>query len=179
MQAQVDLAGVFDQHLRCEFDMHDASATVATMTEDPHLYHVPTMAGGNGKTEVYEFYRDHFVGQWPKDTAFIRVSRTVGEAQLVDELIVSFTHDVVMDTLLPGVAPTGKHVTLPHVAVVKFVNGRVAHEHIYWDQASLLAQVGLLDTSTLPITGAEQAGGFVSGTYANNALITRKAVKPR
>jgi carboxymethylenebutenolidase len=82
---------------------------------------------------------------------------------------------VVMDIFLPGIAPTGKHVTLPTVVVVKFQNGKVAHEHIYWDQASLLTQVGLLDSSKLPVTGAQQAGGFVNGTYATNTLIARRA----
>jgi carboxymethylenebutenolidase len=151
--------------------MHDPLATMETMDDNPHLYHVPTMAGGNGRTQVYEFYRDHFVAQWPKDTTVTQISRTVGTDQLVDELIISFTHDVVMDALLPGVTPTGKYVTLPFVVVVKFANGKVVHEHIYWDQASLLAQVGLLDASKLPVTGAEQAKAFASGTYADNALI--------
>lgn len=173
MQSQGDLAAVFDEHLRCEFEMHDASATMTTMTENPHLYHVPTMAGGSGRTQIYEFYRDHFVGQWPNDTSITQISRTVGEDQLVDELIVSFTHDAVIDIFLPGLAPTGKHVALPTVVVVKFENGKVAHEHIYWDQASLLAQVGLLDASKFPVIGAEQAAGLVDGTYATNALIAR------
>jgi carboxymethylenebutenolidase len=76
---------------------------------------------------------------------------------VVDELVLSFTHDIEMDQLLPGVAPTGRQVRLPFCVVVKFEDGKVAHEHIYWDQASLLAQVGLLDPSELPVTGAEQA----------------------
>ncbi len=142
-----------------------------TMTDTPHLYHVPTMAGGNSKDEVYEFYRDHFVTKWPADTSVTRISRTIGLDQVVDELVMSFTHDVVMDALLPGVAPTGKKVTLPVVAVVKFADGKVAHEHIYWDQASLLAQVGLLDTTTLPITGVAQAEHLLDGSYADNRLI--------
>lgn len=142
-----------------------------TMTDTPHLYHVPTMCGGNSKDEVYEFYRDHFVTKWPADTSVTRISRTIGGDQVVDELVMSFTHDVVMDALLPGVAPTGKKVTLPVVAVVKFTDGKVAHEHIYWDQASLLAQVGLLDTTTLPITGVAQAEHLLDGSYADNRLI--------
>ena len=85
------------------------------------------------------------------------ISRTIGKDQVVDELIVSFTHDTQWDYLLPGVPPTGKKVELPHVVVMKFENGKVAHEHVWWDQASLLVQVGLLDPANLPVVGVEQA----------------------
>jgi carboxymethylenebutenolidase len=75
----------------------------------------------------------------------------------VDELIVSFTHDTQWDYLLPGIPPTGRRVELPHVVVMKFENGKDAHEHIYWDQASLLVQVGLLNPASLPVAGVDQA----------------------
>lgn len=168
-----DLGAVFDEHLRAEFEAHDAAATMATMSAQPHLYHAPTMAGGNGRDEVFRFYRDHFVTKWPKDTASMRVSRTIGEDQLVDELVMEFTHDTAMDALLPGVAPTGKHVLLPVVVVVKFRDGKVANEHIYWDQACLLEQIGLLDRSSLPITGIEQALNLLDGSFATNVLLAR------
>lgn len=166
-----DLGAVFDEHLRDEFELHDAAATMETMSATPHLYHAPTMAGGNDREQILAFYRDHFVTKWPKDTSSTRISRTIGEDQLVDELVMSFTHDLEMDALLPGVAPTGKHVTLAIVVVVKFDGDKVAHEHIYWDQASLLAQIGLLNPSGLPITGAEQARNLLDRTYATNALL--------
>jgi carboxymethylenebutenolidase len=106
---------------------------------------------------VRAFYGRHFIGKWPADVEITPVSRTVGDEQVVDELVLSFTHDIEMPQLLPGVAPTGRHVTLPFCVVVRFEGGKVAHEHIYWDQGSLLAQVGLLDPAELPVTGAEQA----------------------
>jgi carboxymethylenebutenolidase len=166
-----DFAAVFDEHLRDEFQLHDAAATMQTMTENPHLYHVPTMMGGNNREEIFAFYRDHFVTKWPADTKPIHISRTIGEYQLVDELVMSFTHDIVMDAMLPGIPPTGKKVLLPVVVVVKFQDGKVAHEHIYWDQATLLVQVGLLDPSLLPVTGVEQARNLLDGTFATNALL--------
>jgi carboxymethylenebutenolidase len=171
MGIAVAFAAVFDEHLRDEFELHDAAATMMTMSKNPHLYHVPTMVGGNGRDEIFAFYRDHFVSKWPKDTTTTHISRTIGDDQLVDELVMHFTHDTVIDALLPGVAPTGKRVALPVVVVVKFHDGKVAHEHIYWDQASLLVQVGLLDPSDLPVTGAEQAKNLIDGTYATNALL--------
>jgi carboxymethylenebutenolidase len=170
-----DFEAVFDEHLYDEFELHDAVVTMETMSSNPHLYHVPTMAGGNDRNEIFEFYRDHFVTKWPANTTATRISRTVGEDQLVDELVMTFTHDVVMDALLPGVAPTGKTVALPVVVIVRFQDGKVDHEHIYWDQASLLAQVGLLDASRLPVTGAEQAHNLLTGAYATNSLLNRRS----
>jgi carboxymethylenebutenolidase len=155
--ANPDLGAVFDDHVAAEFVDLDLEATMATMTDDPYVNHVPVMTGGVGFEGVRRFYGDHFIGKWPKDVEITPVSRTVGEDQVVDELVLSFTHDIVMDQLLPGVAPTGRHVRLAFCVVVGFADGKVAHEHIYWDQASLLAQVGLLDPTAFPVTGAEQA----------------------
>jgi carboxymethylenebutenolidase len=101
------------------------------------------------------------------------VSRTQGENIVIDEFIVRFTHDVVMDAVLPGIAPTGRRVELPHVAVVGFEDGKVAFERIYWDQASLLVQIGLLDPTGLPVTGADQARVVLDPEQPRNALIER------
>src|SRR6266478_2122046 len=124
------LASVFDEHMRCEFVLRDVDATMRTMTASPHLTHMPTLMGGVGWEGVRDFYRDHFVSYWPADTKVLPISRTVGTDQIVDEFVVCFTHDVPMDTYLPGVAPTDKYVELPHVVIVKFEQGKVAHEHI-------------------------------------------------
>jgi carboxymethylenebutenolidase len=150
-------AAVLDEHLRDESELHDADATMATMTADPYLHHVPVLTGGVGREAVHRFYRDDFVSAWPKDTETHRISRTVAANRVVDEVIVSFTHDTEMPFMLPGVEPTGRPVHLPHTVVVGFEDGKVAHEHIYWDQACVLTQIGHLDPEELPITGAEQA----------------------
>ena len=152
-----DIATVFDDHVAAEFVDMDLDATMATMTEAPYVNHVPVMTGGVGFDGVRRFYGDHFIGKWPQDIEITPVSRTVGEDQVVDELVLSFTHDIEMDQLLPRIPPTGRHVRLPFCVVVKFEGDKVAHEHIYWDQASLLVQVGMLDPAELPVTGAEQA----------------------
>jgi len=117
----------------------------------------PYNFGGFGSQGVRRFYSEHFVSQIPKDAKVTPISRTIGKDQVVDELIVSFTHDTQWDYLLPGIPPTGKRVELPHVVVMKFENGKIAHEHIWWDQASLLVQVGLLDPGNLPVAGVDQA----------------------
>ena len=157
MESRADLAAVFDEHVSAEFVHLDLEATMATMTDAPYVNHVPAMTGGVGREEVRRFYGEHFIGKWPADTEITPVSRTIGEQQVVDELVLSFTHDIQMDQLLPTVAPTGRPVRLAFCVVVKFADGKVAHEHIYWDQASLLVQIGLLDPAGLPVTGAEQA----------------------
>ncbi len=156
-----DLAGVFDEHVAAEFVARDLDQAMGTMAADPFVYHLPSMTGGLGTEGVRRFYGEHFIGKWPDDTEITPVSRTVGEDQVVDELLISFTHDVEMDAILPGVPPTGRPVRLAFCVVVAFEDGKVAHEHIYWDQASLLMQVGLLDPGDLPVTGAEQADNLL------------------
>ena len=147
-----DLGSVFDAHVKHEFVDRDVEATMRTMVEEPFLLHVPTLTGGAGGREVRQFYEQSFVGKWPADTTVSQISRTVGKEQVVDELLLRFTHDIPLAFMLPGVPPTDKPVELPIVVVMKFENGKIAHEHIYWDQASLLVQVGLLDPRTLPLS---------------------------
>jgi carboxymethylenebutenolidase len=152
-----DLAAVFDDHVAAEFAAKDLGQAMGTMAGGPYVYHLPPMTGGVGTEAVRSFYGSHFIGKWPDDTAITPVSRTVGDDQVVDELVISFTHDIEMDAILPGVPPTGRRVQLAFCVVVGFEDGKVAHEHIYWDQASLLVQIGLLDRAGLPVVGAEQA----------------------
>jgi carboxymethylenebutenolidase len=151
------LAAVFDAHIAKEFVDRDVDATMATMIAEPYVHCVPLMTGGSGGDGVRRFYSEHFVNQIPKDAEAIPISRTIGKDQVVDEFILRFTHDTKWDYLLPGIPPTGKRVEIPHVVVMKFENGKVAHEHVWWDQASLLVQVGLLDPASLPVAGVEQA----------------------
>jgi len=159
-KAQEKLADIFDKHIEFEFDKEDVDATMTTMTEDPYVHHVPTLAGGVGYNGVYNFYTNHFVGKMPKDWKITNVSRTLGKDQVVDELIISFTHDREIDYLLPGIAPTGKYVEIPHVVIMKFKNNKISHEHIYWDQASVMVQIGLLNPEGLPVTGVQQTNKF-------------------
>jgi carboxymethylenebutenolidase len=167
-----DIGKVFDDHVAAEFVDMNLEATMATMTDEPYVNHVPVMTGGVGSEGVRSFYGAHFIGKWPQDIAITPVSRTVGDDQVVDELVLSFTHDIEMPQLLPGVAPTGKRVQLAFCVVVGFEEGKVAHEHVYWDQASLLVQVGLLDRVGLPVTGAEQAENVLDArAHPLNVLI--------
>ncbi|AIF83670.1 SnoaL-like domain [Candidatus Nitrososphaera evergladensis SR1] len=156
--ARLDLGKVFDKHIQYEFENKDVDATMQTMTKEPYVHHVPVMTSGIGYEGVHNFYKDHFIGKMPADTKMERISRTVGKDHVVDELVISLTHDREIDFLLPSVKPTGKYLQIPVVVVMKFdEDGKIAHEHIYWDQASVLAQIGLLDAGVLPIVGLEQS----------------------
>jgi len=155
--AQQKMVSIFEQHMNAELN-GDLDITMATMSDDPHLNHVPVMAGGTGKEGVRNFYSNHLVGKFfPPDVKIIKVSSTIGETQIVDEMVISFTHTVSIDWLLPGVPPTGKPVEIAVVAIVGFKDDKIMHEHIYWDQASVLVQVGLLNPAGLPVNGVESA----------------------
>jgi len=107
------------------------------------------------------------------DTDLVPISGAIGTDRLVDETIVRFTHTIEMEWMLHGIAPTGRRVECPIVAIVTFRDGKLSSEHIYWDQASVLAQLGLLDPSTLPVAGAETARKLTDPTLPSNQLIER------
>ena len=168
-----DLVALWEAHCRHEFETRDVDATMATMVKTPYVNHVPTLTGGVGHDQLKRFYKYHFIGGNPPDTTLTPVSRTVGADQIVDELVFSFTHTSEIDWMLPGIAPTGRKVEVPLVAIVKFVDGKVAHEHIYWDQASVLVQIGKLDPKGLPVAGGETAAKVTDNKLPSNALMRR------
>jgi carboxymethylenebutenolidase len=168
-----DLSALWERHADLEFKYHDADATMATMVERPYVNHVPTMTGGLGQQELRRFYQNHFIPKLPKDTRIVPVSRTIGPDRLVDEILLCFTHDVEIDFLLPGIPPTGRYVEIPTVAIVQFRGGKLAHEHIHWDQATALVQLGLLDPKKLPVAGHETAEKLVDETRPANAMMKR------
>jgi carboxymethylenebutenolidase len=156
-EEQKQMVALFERHVAAELE-GDLDTTMATMGDAPSLNHVPTRAGGFGRAGVHAFYRDHLVGRFfPPDVKMEGLSRTVGDASVVDEIYISFTHTAVVDWLVPGVAPTGKPVELVVCVVAGFEGGKVSHEPIYWDQASVLVQLGLLDPAGLPVGGVEVA----------------------
>ena len=171
--AQETLRQLWEEHVRYEFSTRNTEDTLATMVEDAYVNHIPVLTGGVGRDELREFYSKRFIPQMPPDTEMTPVSRTIGEDQLVDEMVFKFTHSIRMDWMLPGVAPTGKRVEVPLVAIVRFREGKLAHEHIYWDQASVLAQIGLIDAATLPVAGVESARKVLDPTLPANALMRR------
>lgn len=173
--ADPDLIALWEAHCRYEFETRDVDATMASMVAEPYVNHIPTMTGGVGHDQLKRFYKYHFIGVNPPDFRLTPISRTVGTNCIVDEFIMHFTHTMEMDWMLPGVPPTGKRVEVPTVAIVRFEGDQLVHEHIYWDQASVLVQVGLLDPAGLPVAGVETAHKVADKTRPSNNLMTRWA----
>jgi carboxymethylenebutenolidase len=171
--AQALLRDLWEKHVLYEFGTRNTEDTLATMVEDAYVNHIPVLTGGSGRDELREFYSKRFIPQMPPDTEMVLISRTIGNEQVVDEMIFKFTHTIEMDWMLPGIAPTGKRVEVPLVAIVHFREGKLAHEHIYWDQASVLVQLGLLEAGTLPVAGIETARKALNPRLPSNALINR------
>ena len=170
-QAMVE---IWERHTAAEFEEKSINATMATMTSDPFVNHVPVMTGGVGSSEVLHFYSTYFIPGHPPDTEVVPVARTVGDDRVVDELIHKFTHTIEMPWILPGVPPTGKRVEVAVIVVVQFKDGKIAGERIYWDQASVLAQVGMIDAEKLPATGIEASRKVVDPAQEpSNRLIKR------
>lgn len=175
--SQQDLVKLWEEHITYEFKTQDTTQTLDTMVPDAYVNHVPVLTGGVGHDQLEEFYSRHFIPQMPPDTEMISISRTVGTDQLVDEMVFKFTHTIVMDWMLPGIPPTNKQVEVPLVAIVRFRDGKLAHEHIYWDQASVLVQLGLLDSSNLPVAGVESAHKVLDPSLPPSTLMQPRALR--
>ncbi len=167
------LSELWDAHVKYEFATRNTEDTLFTMVADAYVNHVPVLTGGVGHDQLREFYSQRFIPQMPPDTKMTPVSRTVGADRVVDEMVFEFTHTIKMDWMLPGLAPTGWHVKIPLVVIVHFRDGKLAHEHIYWDQASVLAQLGLLDNDKLPVAGVESAEKVLDPRLPANRLMER------
>lgn len=173
--AQQAMVEMWDKHTAAEFGSKSLEATMATMTAEPYVNHIPVMTGGKGLEAVKHFYSTYFIPAQPEDVEIVPVSRTVGHDRIVDELVYKFTHTIEMPWLLPGIPPTGKRAELAIVVVVQFQGDKIAHEHIYWDQASLLVQLGLIDGKNLPAAGVEVARKLLDPNLPSNDLIKRAA----
>ncbi|WP_347555486.1 dienelactone hydrolase family protein [Robbsia sp. KACC 23696] len=168
-----DLSLLWDTHVRQTMDEKDVDAIMEGLVDAPYLNHVPTRTGGAGREGVAAFYRDHFVGQMPADTRMLPLSRTVGATQLVEEALLSLTHSNVIDWLLPGVAPTQRYIEVPLVCVVTFRGEKIHRLQTYWDQASVLVQIGRMAADAQPVAGIECARKIVNEDLPSNELIDR------
>jgi carboxymethylenebutenolidase len=173
--SQTAMVAVWEEHTAYEFEAHSTEKTLSTMTDDPVNINVPLLTGGVGLEEVRKYYSEYFIPKNPPDTEVVLLSRTVGEDRLVDEMIQRFTHTVEMDYMLPGIPPTGRRVEIPVIVVVEFRDGKIASEHIYWDQASVLVQVGLLEPNSLPVVGSESARKMLDPTSVPSDLLIERA----
>jgi carboxymethylenebutenolidase len=170
--AERALIEVWDAHTAAEFEQRDADAAIATMTEHPVLVHVPAGTGATGREPLRRFYRDIFIPQIPPDVELELLSRTVGKNRVIDEFVFRCTHSLKMDWFAPGIEPTGRDLEVPHVGIVAFEDGKIASEHIYWDHATVLLQLGVLGEN-LPVLGTDQVDRLLDPDAPANALITK------
>jgi len=162
--------------LKAEFEDKDARASCDTMVANPYVDHVPVLTGGVGRRQLEHFYGRYFIPGQPPDVELVPISRTVGQDRIVDEFVFCCTHTTRMDWLLPGVPPTGRRLELVTVVIVTFENGKIHHEHIHWDQASALVQLGLLDPAKLPVAGAETARKLLDPKAVPSNLLMKRTI---
>ena len=177
--AQERMLEAYLRHTAAEFVTQRPEDAIATMVESPYVALLPALTGGNGREEVAEFYARHFIFSMPPDMELVPVSRIVGADHVVEESVLRFTHTIEIDWMLPGVAPTGRRVEIAVCSIVKMEGDRVAHEHIYWDQASVLVQLGLIDPEELPVVGAEGARKILDRSVPVNGLMQRARLRAR
>jgi carboxymethylenebutenolidase len=168
--AEKALIEVWEAHMAAEFEQKDADAAIATMTDHPVLIHVPVNTGATGREQLRRFYRDIFIPQLPPDAELQSLSRSVGQNRVIDEFILRFTHTLRMEWFAPGIDATGRRLAVPHVGVISFENGKISAEHIYWDQATVLMQLGLLNDG-LPVLGPTQCDRLLAPSAPANQLI--------
>lgn len=171
--AQQKMVAAYEFHTGAEFVTQRTEDAIASMVADPYVALLPALTGGNGAAEVEDFYQHHFIFNMPPDMELVPVNRIVGAEHIVEESVFRFTHTVELDWMLPGLAPTGRRVEIAVVSIVKMDGEKLAHEHIYWDQGSVLAQLGLLDADALPVAGAEAAQKILDRNVPVNQLMKR------
>ena len=142
---QQTMLATWQQHTHAEFVLKDADAALETMTENPYVFAVPSGTCASGRAGVREFYANQFLPNVPPDFELISLSQTFGCDRIVEEFVVRFTHSLRMDWMLPGVPITNRSVEFAMVIVIQFEAGKIANERLYWDQATVLSQLGVLD----------------------------------
>lgn len=170
------MLALWEEHLKAEFQDKDAHASCDTMVATPYVNHVPVLTGGMGRQQLEHFYGRYFIPSMPDDVELKPISRTIGQDRIVDEFVFCCTHTTQMDWLLPGVKPTGRRLELVMVVIVYFEQGKIQREHIHWDQASALVQLGLLDSAGLPVVGAEAARKMLDPTSIPSNLLMKRSI---
>src|ERR1700730_18232017 len=140
---QQTMLAAWQQHTYTEFVLQDADAALATMTEDPYVFAIPSGTGGAGRAGVREFYADQFLPKIPPDFELTSLSQTFGNDRIVEEFEIRFTHTLDMDWI-PGWLASVRKAEFAFVGIIEFRAGKVASERFYWDQATVLSQLGIL-----------------------------------
>lgn len=158
---RIDMVELWERHTHYEFACRDADLAVSTMVPEARVMHLPTMSGASGRDALRAYYADVFIPGQPPDTELDLIARSIGDDVLVDECIMRLTHDREVPQLLPGVAPTGVSLEVAFVVIVKFRDSLMLSETLYWDQAQVLRQAGLLSAATLPLPDPSEVSSYL------------------
>lgn len=152
---------LWERHTYYEFEVRDADLAVSTMVAEARVMHLPTMSGACGRDALRAYYADVFIPGQPPDTKLDLIARSVGDDVLVDECIMGLTHDREVPQLLPGVPPTGAPLEVAFVVIVKFRDSLMLSETLYWDQAQVLRQAGLLSAAGFALPDTAAVSGYL------------------
>src|SRR5215471_5124787 len=170
------MVSLWEDHMKAEFQYKDARASCDTMVANPYVNHVPVLTGGVGRRQLLNYYRRYFIPGQPPDVEIVPISRTVGQDRIVDEFVYRCTHSIPMEWLLPGVPPTGRRIEVAVVVIISFEEGKMKSEQIYWDQASVLVQLGLLEPAGLPVAGVEAARKALDPAAVPSNLLMKRTI---
>jgi len=170
------MVALWEAHLKAELQDKDAHASCNTMVANPYVNHVAVLTGGVGRRQLENYYSRYFIPGQPPDLEIVPISRTVGQDRIVDEFVYRCTHSIPMEWLLPGVAPTGRRLEVAVVVIIAFEEGKMKSEQIYWDQASVLVQLGLLEPAGLPVAGVEAARKAVDPAAVPSNLLMKRTI---
>ena len=173
---QRSMVALWEGHLKAELQDRDAHASCETMVANPYVNHVAVLTGGVGRRQLENYYRRYFIPGQPPDLEIVPISRTVGQDRIVDEFVYRCTHSIPMEWLLPGVPPTGRRMEIPTVVIITFEDGKMKSERLYWDQASALVQLGLLDPTGLPVAGVEVARKALDPAAVPSNLLMKRTI---
>ena len=176
---QRSMVALWERTRRPSFKPRTAHASCGTMVANPYVNHVAVLTGGVGRRQLENYYRRYFIPGQPPDLEIVPISRTVGQECIVDEFVYRCTHSISMEWLLPGVPPTGRRMEIAVVVIVSFEGGKMKSEHIYWDQASVLVQLGLLDPAGLPVAGVEVARKVLDPAVVPSNLLMKRTIGRR
>jgi len=170
------MVALWEAHLKAELQDKDAHASCDTMVATPYVNHVAVLTGGVGRSQLENYYRRYFIPGQPPDLEILPISRTVGQNRIVDEFVYRCSHSIPMEWLLPGVPPTGRRMEIAVVVIIAFEGGKMKSEQIYWDQASVLVQLGLLDPVGLPVAGVEVAHKALDPAAVPSNLLMKRTI---
>jgi carboxymethylenebutenolidase len=155
---QQTMLAAWQQHTYAEFVLKDADAALATMTENPYVLAIASGTGATGRIGVREFYAHQFLPKIPPDFELTSLSQIFSDDRIVEEFVIRFAHTLGMDWMLPGLPVTGRKVEFAMVGIIQFQTGKIANERLYWDQATVLSQLGILDhpVATAGVVSAAQ-----------------------